>query len=494
MASYHLSVKSISRSVGRSATAAAAYRSGEYVIDERTGEVHDYTRRSGVLESEIILPDDAPDWAQNRSQLWNAAEVAENRKNSQVAREFEIALPHELTDEARRELAMNFAREIVEKHGCAADVSIHAPPRGDEDKNYHAHILLTTRRITANGLSEKTRELDVKPSSAELVTAWRERWQDMQNVALERYGFEDRVNCRSLEAQGIKRVPQQHLGCAVIEMDSRGVETDRMERFNEIADLNAQLKVLKAQEAMERRERKQEPKAETQEQEAEGRRNATETPVKPSIAPGAVSTLPRKPSPAERLAEGWKRVSDKVREAFREKPKPLTPEQLKAAQQRIRTEWENEEKEQRIMAGDAKRQADNAMRTGIGHLRGGNIPKLDVVQSNNREASIQQAEKAKAEAQARIKQYEGAEKEADASWKKDLVARAKAGAQLRLISAENTLQTYAIIKKWEVDPQAFAKARQKWQAVHPVKEPEKKQPPVIIPKLKPKAKSREIER
>lgn len=238
MPSYHCSVKSISRSAGRSATAAAAYRSGSAIVDLRTGEIHDYTRKQGVLYSEIVLPDGAPEWARERAQLWNAAEASENRKNSQVAREFEIALPSELSAEGRQKLAIDFARELTERHGVAADVCIHAPARGGEDKNYHAHILLSTRRMTQDGMGEKTREFDVKPSSSELVTSWRARWEAMQNEALEKAGVAERVDCRTLEAQGIDRVPQVHLGVAAVEMDERGVESDRMRRWNDVEDMN----------------------------------------------------------------------------------------------------------------------------------------------------------------------------------------------------------------------------------------------------------------
>ena len=160
MATYHLSAKTISRSHGRSATGAAAYRSGARIADERTGVLHDYRRRRGVEATFLLLPANAPDWARDRARLWNAAEHAETRKNSTVAREFEIALPAELDAEQRQRLAADFARELVLRHGCAADVMIHRPGRTGDSRNHHAHILLTTRRLTAAGFTEKTRELD----------------------------------------------------------------------------------------------------------------------------------------------------------------------------------------------------------------------------------------------------------------------------------------------------------------------------------------------
>ena len=173
MASFHLAVKTIGRSAGRSATAAAAYRAGVEITDERTGLVHDYTRKQGVEHSALVVPADAPAWANDRAALWNAAEQAETRKNSTVAREYEIALPAELSAEARRELALGLAREISERHGVAVDVAIHAPGREGDQRNHHAHLLTTTRRIGPEGLGEKTRELDQKTSGE--VERWRGR-------------------------------------------------------------------------------------------------------------------------------------------------------------------------------------------------------------------------------------------------------------------------------------------------------------------------------
>src|SRR3546814_18410080 len=162
MASFHLAVKTIGRSAGRSATAAAAYRAGVEITDERTGLVHDYTRKQGVEHSELMLPTDAPEWAADRERLWNAAELAETRKNATVAREYEIALPVELSADERRELALGLARELSEWHGVAVDVSLHAPVREGDHRNHHAHLLTTTRRPGPGGPGEKTPELDQK--------------------------------------------------------------------------------------------------------------------------------------------------------------------------------------------------------------------------------------------------------------------------------------------------------------------------------------------
>lgn len=225
VAIFHLSVKTVSRSAGRSATAAAAYRAGVEITDERTGEIHDYTRKGGVESAELVLPHGAPEWAADRAALWNAAEQTETRKNSTVAREFEIALPSELSPEERQRLAMDFARKIVTRHQCAADVAIHAPGKEGDNRNHHAHILLTTRRLTPEGFTEKTRELDdVKQGE---VAQWRERYARLQNERLREAGIETHVDHRSLEAQGIDRVPTRHLGPAATGYERRTGEPSR---------------------------------------------------------------------------------------------------------------------------------------------------------------------------------------------------------------------------------------------------------------------------
>jgi hypothetical protein len=184
--------------------------------------IHDYRRRTG-RRSHLLLPASAPDWASDRARLWNAAELAETRKNSTVAREFEIALPAELDAGERQRLAVDFARELVERHGCAADVAIHRPGRAGDQRNHHAHILLTTRRLTAAGFTEKTRELDDLKSGE--IGRWRERFAEVQNARLREAGVEARVDHRSLEAQVIDREATIHLGPAATALERRGVPT-----------------------------------------------------------------------------------------------------------------------------------------------------------------------------------------------------------------------------------------------------------------------------
>lgn len=229
MAIYHCSVKTVSRAKGRSATAAAAYRAGCEIVDARTGECHDYSRKRGVLSATLIVPEGAPEWAHDRAALWNAAEVSETRKNSTVAREFEIALPAELTHDQRQQLALEFGREIMQRHGCVVDVALHEPDKGrkrdgedvhgGDPRNQHAHILCSTRRLTADGFGEKTRELDDLKTGE--VTYWRERWAQLANEHLQRHGHTARLDHRSLAAQGIERAPTRHLGPAATGFERR---------------------------------------------------------------------------------------------------------------------------------------------------------------------------------------------------------------------------------------------------------------------------------
>jgi hypothetical protein len=173
MASYHLSVKTIKRSAGRSATAAAAYRSASVIECDREGRMHDYTAKRGVEACFILAPDDAPSWAQDRAALWNAAEARETRSNSVTAREWELALPSELSDAARIEITRAFAAQLVERYGVAADVAIHAPHREGDQRNHHAHILTTTRVLSAEGLTDKTRILDAASTGGPEIEAMR---------------------------------------------------------------------------------------------------------------------------------------------------------------------------------------------------------------------------------------------------------------------------------------------------------------------------------
>ena len=196
MAIYHLAVKSVSRSTGRSAVAAIAYRAGVELVNERDGLVHDYTRRGGVEDAFIVVPEGA-EWAQDRSALWNAAEAAEKRKDAKVAREYELGLPAELDVGQRRDLVRAFAEDIRDRYGVAVDAAIHAPHDYGDDRNHHAHVMTTTRVVDAQGLGAKTRQLDVRTSASIEVEAIRERWAEQVNDALELAQVAERVDHRS---------------------------------------------------------------------------------------------------------------------------------------------------------------------------------------------------------------------------------------------------------------------------------------------------------
>lgn len=227
MAIYHLSVKAISRSAGRSATAAAAYRAGVEITDTRTGEVHDYTRKRGIVSADLVLPAGAPEWAADRSALWNASEHAERRKDACVAREYEVALPSELPAAARRQLALDFAQEMADREGCAVDVAIHEPSKGGDNRNHHAHIMRTTRKVDAEGLGAKLDTEKAGRNRAGDLEAVRARWAELTNERLRQHGIEATVDHRSLKAQGIDREPTQHLGPTATAIERRTGQPSR---------------------------------------------------------------------------------------------------------------------------------------------------------------------------------------------------------------------------------------------------------------------------
>lgn len=199
MAIYSVSVKAHSRSKGESATGGAAYRLGAAITDEQTGLRYDYSRRADVACAFTVLPENAPEGWDEPARLWNEAERAEKRKNSCVSREVLVALPHEMTDEQREELARGIVGDLVRRYGVGASCGIHRPEEGE--KNHHAHILITTRRLTPEGLGEKTRELDDQKQGPREVEAVRAMVAQHTNDALERYGYSARVDHRSLADQ-----------------------------------------------------------------------------------------------------------------------------------------------------------------------------------------------------------------------------------------------------------------------------------------------------
>ena len=236
MAIYHCSLRVFSRAENHSAVAAAAYRSGQKLVDERTGTIHRYEKRHGVVNAFILMPASAPERFGDRLTLWNAAEEAETRRNSRVAREVIIALPYELTIEQRESLTRDMAAYLVEKYRIAVDVAIHSPCEGDghDPRNHHAHLLFTTRELTPEGLGAKTRILDDKITGPQQIEIIREVWETLANDALHRAGQTDvSIDRRTLEAQGIERVPQIHEGKASIYAEELGRDSRKTKEDDE---------------------------------------------------------------------------------------------------------------------------------------------------------------------------------------------------------------------------------------------------------------------
>ena len=254
IALYHFCVKQIKRSAGQSAIAAAAYRAGEKLYSDYYGEYSDYTRKGGVIYSEIILPSHAPLEYQDRATLWNSVEHAERHKKAQLAYSFDIALQNELTMEENIELAREFVQRCFVEKGMVADLAIHQPDKGDGGiPNPHFHVLTTMRPINPDGTwgQKQKREYLVdkngdpvldsngKPKfnavattdwhCPETLEAWRKAWCEMVNEAFEQNGITERIDHRSYERQGLDLIPTIHEGPIVRQMEAKGIKTDKGE-------------------------------------------------------------------------------------------------------------------------------------------------------------------------------------------------------------------------------------------------------------------------
>lgn len=268
MAEYHLTTKHISRSSGRSSTAAAAYRAGVAIYDERTGLTHNYTVRSGVIMATAFVLDSEDNVLYaDREVLWNKAEAAEKRKDGRTAREWIIAIPHELipTDaDAQKDIeknqgaraAVKFAKMLAKRYGVAVDIAIHAPDAEGDERNYHAHIMTTTRQVEIVGddfnLTDKT---TLELSNAKRATLGLDRakedikelraeWADIANGALEANGIDERIDHRSHADRGIDAQPTIKLGWKASELERSGIETDRGDINRAIKADNQQLAEL----------------------------------------------------------------------------------------------------------------------------------------------------------------------------------------------------------------------------------------------------------
>jgi ATP-dependent exoDNAse (exonuclease V) alpha subunit len=260
MAVYFLNVKTFGRAGGSSAASAVAYRAGERIRDERTGKTYDHSERQDVMHKEIVLPsrfsDEEMAWARNRASLWNTAEGAETRKNARVAREYLVALPVELSPPQRLDLVRGFSQELADRYGFAVDFAIHAPRDypGSDPRNFHAHLLSTTREVQVEGLGAKTtldmsdtnrRKLGLGPAINELLHV-RERWATVTNEALQEARIATRIDHRSLEAQGIDREPRPQIPRAVFEMERHGYRSVVAERMREEHQARVQARLERA--------------------------------------------------------------------------------------------------------------------------------------------------------------------------------------------------------------------------------------------------------
>ena len=226
MAIYHCSIQPISRSDGRSIVACAAYRAGEKLECDTYGKTQDYTKKTGIEYTQIFAPTGANPDLLNRQNLWNQVEQSELKKDggikqeARLAREVEIALPHELNKQQRQALVSEFCQSLVASYNVAVDVAIHAPHAhgGSDERNFHAHILMTTRTATAKGLGAKVRELDQNSTLKKI----REKVADLTNVHLERAGLEVRVDHRSHKDRGLDIEPTFKEGLEATHAKRRG--------------------------------------------------------------------------------------------------------------------------------------------------------------------------------------------------------------------------------------------------------------------------------
>ncbi|MFD0085110.1 MobQ family relaxase, partial [Priestia megaterium] len=252
MAIYHLSMQIISRSKGQSAVAAAAYRSGEKLHDERTDEQKFYARNVQP-ETMILTPTNAPEWMKDRNRLWNEVEKVEKRKDSQLARELNIALPIELNQDQQKELIQSFAQNVFVQKGMVADIAIHR----DDTNNPHAHIMLTMRNLNEDGFGKKNRDWNADFANAkennrgyvknnEGCLSIREQWANYANKALEQAQIDERITHLSHEKRGLETLPMVHLGHVAHDMEKKGKKTARGQINKDRQDYNKAVVDLQA--------------------------------------------------------------------------------------------------------------------------------------------------------------------------------------------------------------------------------------------------------
>lgn len=256
MAIYHLSTKPISRSSGRTATASIAYRAGIAIKDERTGKEHDYTKRKGVAHTRLHTPNDLKI---ERNELWNLAETTETRKNSRTAREIVVNLPHELSGRLRMMLVNDFAKDLANQYGVAVDVAIHTPDAQGDNRNHHAHIMLTTRKLerlesgrvaltSKSQLEMSNTQLKERglPSAKEELKAIREQWANITNKHLKEAKIDARIDHRSHKDRGLDQLPTQKLGWKASELERKGIATHKGNYNRMVKEYNQSLSQIAA--------------------------------------------------------------------------------------------------------------------------------------------------------------------------------------------------------------------------------------------------------
>ena len=243
MASFLCQVQTIQRSAGRSAVAAAAYRSGDRLIDERLAMEFDFAAKEGIEHAEILLPESAPTRLADRAALWNAAELSELRKDAVPAREVLLALPYELDFEQRRELVREFVAEHFVARGMIADVAMHRPGKEGDERNFHAHILVTTRAVGPEGFSGKPAEW----WSPRTVRDWRQGWAEIQNKHLRRHlgPGAPQVSHLSLAQRGVDRDPTVHLGPAATALERKAMPSELGEKNRDVRARNEKRKEIR---------------------------------------------------------------------------------------------------------------------------------------------------------------------------------------------------------------------------------------------------------
>ena len=236
MAIYHFSAKIISRANGSSAIASAAYRSASELHDNRLGRDHDFSNKAGVIHSEVMLPEGAPERLNDRSTLWNEVEAGEKRKDAQLAREVEFSIPREMSEKQGVSLARDFVQKQFVDRGMVADVNVHWDKAKDGTPKPHAHVMLAMREVGPDGFGKKVRDWN----STELLKEWREAWAAHVNERMAELGLEGRIDHRSYEAQGIELEPQHKIGPAASRRPEQGLEAERIEDHTRIARENGE--------------------------------------------------------------------------------------------------------------------------------------------------------------------------------------------------------------------------------------------------------------